>query len=49
METLGGEGEVVVNTTEGVPSLSDIFEIRRTALMMKISRYTTADGSLAAA
>jgi predicted HTH transcriptional regulator len=39
----------VFNTTEGKQSLEDSFEIRRTALMMKIPYYTTAAGALAAA
>ena len=44
-----GEVQLVFNTTEGKQSLSDSFEIRRTALMMKIPYYTTAAGALAAA
>jgi carbamoyl-phosphate synthase large subunit len=43
-----GEVQLVFNTTEGKQSLADSFEIRRTALMMKIPYYTTAAGALAA-
>ena len=41
--------QLVFNTTEGKQSLSDSFEIRRTALMMKTPYFTTAAGALAAA
>jgi carbamoyl-phosphate synthase large subunit len=44
-----GEVQLVFNTTEGKQSLSDSFDIRRTALMMKIPYYTTTAGALAAA
>ena len=44
-----GEVQLVFNTTEGKQSLSDSFEIRRSALMSKIPYYTTAAGALAAA
>ena len=44
-----GEVKLVFNTTEGKQSLSDSFEIRRTALMMKTPYFTTAAGALAAA
>lgn len=44
-----GEVQLVFNTTEGKQSLSDSFEIRRTALMMKTPYFTTAAGALAAA
>ena len=44
-----GEVQLVINTTEGKQSLADSFEIRRTALMMKIPYYTTAAGAAAAA
>ena len=44
-----GEVQIVFNTTEGKQSLTDSFDIRRTALMMKIPYYTTAAGALAAA
>ena len=44
-----GEVQLVFNTTEGRQSLSDSFEIRRTALMMKTPYFTTAAGALAAA
>src|SRR6201999_4037911 len=43
-----GEVQLVFNTTEGKQSLTDSFEIRRTALMMKIPYFTTAAGALAA-
>ena len=44
-----GGVQLVFNTTEGKQSLVDSFEIRRTALMMKIPYFTTAAGALAAA
>ncbi|HEX2559437.1 carbamoyl-phosphate synthase large subunit, partial [Phenylobacterium sp.] len=44
-----GEVQLVFNTTEGKQSLADSFEIRRSALMMKIPYFTTAAGALAAA
>jgi carbamoyl-phosphate synthase large subunit len=44
-----GDVQLVFNTTEGRQSLADSFEIRRTALMMKIPYFTTAAGGLAAA
>jgi carbamoyl-phosphate synthase large subunit len=44
-----GDVQLVFNTTEGKQSLVDSFEIRRTALMMKIPYFTTAAGALAAA
>jgi len=44
-----GEVQLVFNTTEGKQSLADSFELRRTALMMKIPYFTTAAGALAAA
>jgi carbamoyl-phosphate synthase large subunit len=43
-----GEVQLVFNTTEGKQSLVDSFEIRRSALMMKIPYFTTAAGALAA-
>ena len=44
-----GDVQLVFNTTEGKQSLEDSFEIRRTALMMKIPYFTTTAGALAAA
>ncbi|MCA6243659.1 MAG: carbamoyl-phosphate synthase large subunit [Phenylobacterium sp.] len=44
-----GGVQLVFNTTEGKQSLADSYEIRRTALMMKIPYFTTAAGALAAA
>ncbi len=44
-----GEVQLVFNTTLGKQSLKDSFDIRRTALMMKIPYYTTTAGALAAA
>jgi carbamoyl-phosphate synthase large subunit len=44
-----GEVQLVFNTTEGKQSLVDSFELRRSALMMKIPYFTTAAGALAAA
>jgi carbamoyl-phosphate synthase large subunit len=43
-----GGVQLVFNTTEGKQSLVDSFEIRRSALMMKIPYFTTAAGALAA-
>ena len=44
-----GEVQLVFNTTEGKQSLADSYELRRTALMMKIPYFTTSAGALAAA
>ena len=44
-----GDVQLVFNTTEGRQSLADSFELRRTALMMKIPYFTTAAGALASA
>ena len=44
-----GEVQLVFNTTEGKQSLQDSFEIRRSALMMKIPYFTTTPAALAAA
>jgi carbamoyl-phosphate synthase large subunit len=44
-----GGVQLVFNTTEGKQSLLDSFEIRRSALMMKIPYFTTSAGALAAA
>ena len=44
-----GDVQLVFNTTEGKQSLADSYEIRRTALMMKIPYFTTSAGALAAA
>jgi len=44
-----GGVQLVFNTTEGKQSLADSYELRRTALMMKIPYFTTAAGALAAA
>lgn len=44
-----GGVQLVFNTTEGKQSLADSYEIRRTALMMKIPYFTTSAGALAAA
>jgi carbamoyl-phosphate synthase large subunit len=44
-----GGVQLVFNTTEGKQSLLDSFEIRRSALMMKIPYYTTTPAALAAA
>ncbi len=44
-----GEVQLVFNTTEGKQSLLDSFEIRRSALMMKIPYFTTTPAALAAA
>ncbi|MDT8343612.1 MAG: carbamoyl-phosphate synthase large subunit [Thermohalobaculum sp.] len=40
---------LVLNTTEGAQSVKDSFDIRATALTMKIPYYTTAAGAVAAA
>jgi carbamoyl-phosphate synthase large subunit len=44
-----GGVQLVFNTTEGKQSLLDSFEIRRSALMMKIPYFTTTPAALAAA
>ena len=44
-----GGVQLVFNTTEGKQSLKDSFEIRRSALMMKIPYFTTTPAALAAA
>ena len=43
-----GDIDLVFNTTEGAQALKDSFEIRRTALLMKIPYYTTVSGAAAA-
>ncbi|MBI1197456.1 MAG: carbamoyl-phosphate synthase large subunit [Phenylobacterium sp.] len=48
-EMKNGQVQLVFNTTEGKQSLLDSFEIRRTALMMKIPYFTTTPAALAAA
>ncbi len=42
------EVHLIFNTTEGAQSISDSYELRRTALTNKIPYYTTVAGSLAA-
>ena len=44
-----GEIQLIFNTTEGWQSLNDSEEIRRSALVGKVSQYTTAAGSIAVA
>ncbi|WP_397577882.1 carbamoyl-phosphate synthase large subunit [Sphingorhabdus sp.] len=44
-----GEIQLIFNTTEGWQSLKDSEEIRRSALVGKVSQYTTAAGSIAVA
>jgi carbamoyl-phosphate synthase large subunit len=46
---IDGEISLVFNTTEGWQSLKDSEDIRRSALMNKVSYFTTASGSVAAA
>jgi carbamoyl-phosphate synthase large subunit len=43
-----GEVQLVLNTTEGAQALRDSFEIRRSALTLKIPYFTTAAGARAA-
>ena len=43
-----GGVQLVINTTDGMKSISDSRDIRRTALMGKIPYYTTIPGALAA-
>ncbi len=43
-----GAVQLVFNTTEGRQSLADSFDLRRTALLMKIPYYTTVWGAVAA-
>jgi carbamoyl-phosphate synthase large subunit len=47
-EMKNGAVQLVFNTTEGAQALKDSFEIRRTALTMKIPYYTTMSGAAAA-
>ena len=42
---ISGNGQLVINTTEGAQSLKDSFAIRRTALTHNISHYTTLAGA----
>ena len=44
-----GGVHLVINTTEGAQAIKDSFDLRATALKMKISYYTTAAGAAAAA
>ena len=44
-----GAIQLVFNTTEGRQSLADSYDLRRTALLLKIPYYTTTAGALAAA
>ena len=44
-----GDIQLIFNTTEGWQSLKDSEEIRRSALVGKVSQYTTAAGSVAVA
>jgi carbamoyl-phosphate synthase large subunit len=44
-----GEIQLIFNTTEGWQSLKDSEEIRRSALMAKVTQFTTASASVAAA
>jgi carbamoyl-phosphate synthase large subunit len=46
---IDGEIALVFNTTEGWQSLKDSEDIRRSALVNKVSYFTTASASLAAA
>lgn len=43
-----GEVHLVFNTTEGTQAIKDSYELRRSALMMRIPYYTTVAGSRAA-
>jgi carbamoyl-phosphate synthase large subunit len=43
-----GSVQLVINTTDGLKSISDSRDLRRTALYAKIPYYTTIDGALAA-
>ena len=43
-----GEIQLVFNTSEGVASIRDSFDLRRTALMNKIPYFTTVAGAKAA-
>jgi carbamoyl-phosphate synthase large subunit len=45
---ISGDIHLVINTTEGVQSQKDSFDIRHTALMRNIPHYTTAAGASAA-
>jgi carbamoyl-phosphate synthase large subunit len=43
-----GGVQLVINTTDGLKSISDSRDIRRTALLRKLPYYTTVSGALAA-
>ncbi len=43
-----GDVQMVINTTEGAEAIRDSFEIRSTALKLKVPYYTTAAGATAA-
>jgi len=45
---ISGDIQMVINTTEGVQSLKDSYDIRRTALTRQICHYTTLSGAEAA-
>jgi carbamoyl-phosphate synthase large subunit len=45
---ISGQIQMVINTTAGAQSLTDSFDIRRTALMRTIPHYTTLQGARAA-
>jgi carbamoyl-phosphate synthase large subunit len=45
---ISGDIHLVINTTEGVQSQKDSFDIRHTALMRNIPHYTTVAGASAA-
>ncbi|KAA5605834.1 carbamoyl-phosphate synthase large subunit [Roseospira marina] len=47
-EMISGRIHMVINTTAGAQSLTDSFDIRRTALMRTIPHYTTLQGARAA-
>jgi carbamoyl-phosphate synthase large subunit len=43
-----GGVQLVINTTDGLKSISDSRDIRRTALLRKLPYYTTMPGAIAA-
>ena len=45
---MNGQIQLIVNTTEGVKSISDSFTMRRTALQYKVAYYTSMEAALAA-
>ncbi len=45
---MNGQIQLIVNTTEGLKSITDSFTMRRTALQYKVAYYTSMEAALAA-